>query len=308
MDQPNLYCPECGTELEGNRCPHHPELIHEVGEHPILRGFSAFASYQRRRSPWVAIGLVLLVLGSAIGWILAARTSARLTEDLAALDRRFTDLATQIGDQREATTGLNDRIGALESESANEPDLASIAKQARQSVFTVEAIDSLGASTSLGSGFVVETERSRSVLLTNYHVIAEAVSTGGRINIRRQDLTFAASVIAANENADLAAIEVDEGLPALIVDSEKPKVGDSVIVVGSPLGLEQTVTNGIVSAFRAGYIQFSAAISPGSSGGALVNPDGRVVGVVVGKFAGPEIEGLSFAIPIGKACQSVISC
>jgi putative serine protease PepD len=308
MDQPNLYCPECGTKLEGNRCPQHPELLHGVGEHPILREFAATASHSRPRSLWIAVGLALLVLGVAIEWILVARTSARLTEDFAVLNRRFTELATQIGDQSQATRGLNDRIAALESELANEPDLASIAKQARRSVFTVEAIDSLGASTSLGSGFVVEADVSRSILLTNYHVIAEAVSTGGRIKIRRQDLTFAASVIATNEDVDLAAIEVAEGLPALTVDADRPKVGDSVVVVGSPLGLEQTVTNGIVSAFREGYIQFSAAISPGSSGGALVNPDGRVVGVVVGKFVGPEIEGLSFAIPIGKACQSVISC
>jgi putative serine protease PepD len=85
-------------------------------------------------------------------------------------------------------------------------------------------------------------------------------------------------------------------------------VGDSVLVLGAPLGLGGSVSNGIVSAFRDGYIQFSAPIAPGNSGGPLVNLHGQVIGVARSKLVAQGAEGLSFAIPIAIVCTSVSAC
>jgi S1-C subfamily serine protease len=85
-----------------------------------------------------------------------------------------------------------------------------------------------------------------------------------------------------------------------------------VIVVGSPLGLGGTVATGIVSAFRTEegleYLQFSAPVSPGNSGGPVVDRSGAVVGVAVGKVVEDGAEGLSFAIPYERACRALGLC
>jgi S1-C subfamily serine protease len=84
------------------------------------------------------------------------------------------------------------------------------------------------------------------------------------------------------------------------------------MVVGAPLGLDATVTNGIVSALRTQdghqYLQFSAPISPGNSGGPVVDSHGRVVGIAVSKYVGDNAEGLSFAVPVAKLCSGLNVC
>ena len=84
------------------------------------------------------------------------------------------------------------------------------------------------------------------------------------------------------------------------------------MAVGSPLGLDGTVTLGVVSGFRSldgsDYIQFSAPISPGNSGGPVVDAGGRVVAIASAKFVGDGVEGLSLAIPIQTACLSLVTC
>ena len=91
-----------------------------------------------------------------------------------------------------------------------------------------------------------------------------------------------------------------------------PKIGDSVLVVGAPLGLEDTVTSGIVSARRTenghDYLQFSAPISPGNSGGPVVDDQGRVIGTAVAKFVGDDAEGLALAVPVAHVCDGLHAC
>ena len=173
----------------------------------------------------------------------------------------------------------------------------------------------------LGSGFVI---REDGYLLTNAHVIADA---GARTQITVElpgEEPLPAEVVGSDTAYDIAVLKVDRtGLPALpFVDSEGVEVGQTVVAVGAPLGLDSSVTSGIVSALdrpvvageasSVSYInaiQTDAAINPGNSGGPLLDLDGYVVGVnsalaqlPSGSFGRPAGSiGLGFAIPAAQA-------
>lgn len=198
--------------------------------------------------------------------------------------------------------------------------VAGIAKRVLPSVVSIEAKDADGGAT--GSGFVIASD---GYILTNNHVIASAVSSGGEIIVRLQDGTsFDATVVGRDVSYDLAVLRVpNRTLTALqFGDSEKVAVGDSVLAIGSPLGLQGTVTLGIISAkdraVTAGgsaadnafinALQTDAAINPGNSGGPLVDSTGAVIGVnsaiatLGSSFSARSGSiGLGFAIPINQA-------
>ncbi|MDP9200060.1 MAG: Do family serine endopeptidase [Pseudomonadota bacterium] len=159
---------------------------------------------------------------------------------------------------------------------------------------------------SAGSGVIVDAERG--FIVTNAHVIKNA----SEITITLvDDLELKAEVVGTDDRSDVAVLKVIEGkLPAAIAlaDSTRLQVGDFVIAIGNPFGLQHTVTSGIVSALgRSGinrdnledFIQTDAAINPGNSGGALVSLDGELVGinsVILSSQGGGNI-GIGFAIP-----------
>ncbi len=157
---------------------------------------------------------------------------------------------------------------------------------------------------SLGSGVIVDPQ---GLIVTNGHVINQAEEIRVVLSDRRE---FEATVLLLDEHADLAVLKIDahgEKLPALeLADSDGLEVGDIVLAIGNPFGVGQTVTTGIVSAlarsigasdFRS-FIQTDAAINPGNSGGALVDLDGKLVGINTAIFSrsGGSM-GLGFAIP-----------
>jgi serine protease Do len=157
---------------------------------------------------------------------------------------------------------------------------------------------------SLGSGFIIDRE---GYILTNNHVVEKAVSIKVKLS---DDKEYDAKVIGRDAKTDIALIKVDakHNLPvAAFGDSEKLEVGDWVIAIGNPFGLEQTVTAGIVSAkgrvIGAGpyddFIQTDASINPGNSGGPLFNLKGEVVGINTAIVSGGQ--GIGFAIPINVA-------
>jgi serine protease Do/serine protease DegQ len=159
---------------------------------------------------------------------------------------------------------------------------------------------------SAGSGVIVDAERG--FIVTNAHVIKNA----SEITITLvDDLELKAEVVGTDDRSDVAVLKVVEGtLPAEIAlaDSAQLQVGDFVIAIGNPFGLQHTVTSGLVSALgRSGinrdnledFIQTDAAINPGNSGGALVSLDGELVGinsVILSSQGGGNI-GIGFAIP-----------
>ncbi len=156
---------------------------------------------------------------------------------------------------------------------------------------------------SLGSGVIVSTD---GYVLTNNHVITNAQN----IQVLLYDGRVAqAHVVGADPTTDLAVLKVDAGhLPAMHMAAGHARVGDVVLAIGNPLGIGQTVTMGIVSAIGRqlssdnpeSFIQTDAAINFGNSGGALVDAEGRLVGINTA-LLGHGAEGISFAIPIATA-------
>ncbi|MDE2230157.1 MAG: Do family serine endopeptidase [Alphaproteobacteria bacterium] len=166
---------------------------------------------------------------------------------------------------------------------------------------------------SLGSGVILDPS---GLIVTNDHVIKDAEEISVVLSDRRE---FPAKVLLADEHLDLAVLKIGvpgEKLPVLpIGDSDRLEVGDLVLAVGNPFGVGQTVTSGIVSGLaRTGtgisefgsFIQTDAPINPGNSGGALVDMDGKLVGINTAIFSesGGSI-GIGFAIPTGLV-QSVL--
>jgi putative serine protease PepD len=171
------------------------------------------------------------------------------------------------------------------------------------------AIVQLQCGRSLGSGVVLDT---RGHVVTNAHVLAGAssckvtLSDGG---------THPASVVGRTVQNDLAVVQVRGATPppATFADSSKVHVGDFVLAMGNPLGLQSSVTQGIVSSLDrniqesstvdlTALIQTSAEINPGNSGGALVDLSGRVIGIptlaaIDPEFGGTQAPGIGFAIP-----------
>jgi serine protease Do len=157
---------------------------------------------------------------------------------------------------------------------------------------------------SLGSGFIISND---GYIFTNNHVVEKA----DKILVKLSDgKEYEAKVIGKDANTDIALIKIkpNDSLPvAETGDSDKLRVGDWVLAIGNPFGLEQTVTAGIVSAkgrvIGAGpydnFIQTDASINPGNSGGPLFNMEGKVVGINTAIVA--QGQGIGFAIPIGMA-------
>lgn len=198
--------------------------------------------------------------------------------------------------------------------------VAEIAQRVLPSVVSIEARADDGGST--GSGFVID---SSGYILTNNHVIASSVTSGGSISVRLNNgKNYPAKIVGRDASYDLAVLKISgASLKALqFGDSEKVAVGDSVIAIGSPLGLTGTVTLGIISAknraVTAGEseadnsfinaLQTDAAINPGNSGGPLVDSTGSVIGVnsAIATLGSSFLSqtgsiGLGFAIPINQA-------
>jgi Trypsin-like peptidase domain len=188
-------------------------------------------------------------------------------------------------------------------------DIPTIAKAATPAVvLIVMANDDEPIST--GTGFVVE---SSGIIVTNYHVI----QLGNKGFVKFSDGTAFAidGVLAADKLRDLAVIKIHRGksFPTLTLgNSDQLQVGEEVVAIGDPLGLELTVSNGIVSAIRTveerggRFLQITAPISHGSSGGPLFNMAGEVIGITSMYFEGGE--NLNFAIPINDAKSLVRNC
>jgi len=157
---------------------------------------------------------------------------------------------------------------------------------------------------SLGSGFIID---SAGFIVTNNHVVEKA----DKIKVKLKDgHEFDAEIVWRDKNTDIALIKIEapNHLPVVALgDSEVLKVGQWVIAIGSPFGLEHTVTAGIVSAkgrvIGSGpydnFIQTDASINPGNSGGPLVDMSGKVVGINTAIVAAGQ--GIGFAVPINLA-------
>jgi len=218
-----------------------------------------------------------------------------------------TSLRSELSSQRGTISRLDQKVAALEKEQGSQADWSAVAAKAEPSVVKIEAGDATG------SGWVAHGDTTGSELVTNYHVVADSWSAGvATVVVRQEDRTLKGTIARVDTNDDLAVIHVAERLPALVTASTRPKLGTPVMAIGSPLGLDGTVTLGVVSGFRSldgsDYVQFSAPISPGNSGGPVIDAEGEVVAVASAKLVGTGVEALSLAIPVQVVCLSLVTC
>jgi serine protease Do len=160
----------------------------------------------------------------------------------------------------------------------------------------------------MGSGFIISSD---GLILTNAHVVREAKDVTVKLSDRRE---FTAKVLGVDTTTDIAVLHIDaKDLPTVrLGDARQLEVGDPVLAIGAPYGLEQSATQGIVSAKGRSlpgdavvpFIQTDAAVNPGNSGGPLFDGSGAVVGInaqIYSRSGG--FQGLSFAIPINVALK-----
>lgn len=182
--------------------------------------------------------------------------------------------------------------------------LPELVKRIKPSAVAIETFDARGNSLSRGSGFFVAADK----IITNRHVIEK--SSRVEIHLMNGKKFPAKGILAVDGEGDLAILQVDvpqtSAAAPLQIVQRVPQEGESIVVIGNPLGLEGSVSNGIVSAVReiSGYgkiIQITAPISPGSSGSPVVNMSGQVIGVATLQAA--EGQSLNFAVPGERILQ-----
>ena len=260
------------------------------------------------RSPFSSAllgGVVVAVFGwiaIAAGWIQSeGGTTTTVTSPLTApVASKSSDGDSNIVNRIYKSDG--EGVAFIESE---------IPAQETQSFSPFGEPESEGGGTATGSGFVIDTEGH---LLTNNHVVEGADRI--QVKLGDSDQTYEAKVVGTDPATDLALLDVeapaDELHPLTLGRSAEMEVGDPVVAIGNPFGLDRTVTSGIVSALQrqieapdgfsiTNVIQTDAAINPGNSGGPLINSAGEVIGInsqiATGGSGGGNV-GIGFAIPI----------
>lgn len=209
-------------------------------------------------------------------------------------------------DIAEVVSSSQDRVEKLEKQqtSANF-DSEGIAEDVLPSVFRVRA----GEFT--GTAFAVSEANGRTSLFTNFHVVEETFGDGERqVTLERGNTRINATIVKVDQDKDLALLRANREIKALGIAAGDVKSGQQVLVAGAPLGLEDSVTTGVISALRTTEdgptIQFDAPINPGNSGGPVVNSSRQVVGIATAKAR--DAEGIGLAIPIEVACETLGAC
>lgn len=218
---------------------------------------------------------------------------ARLTEGLLAYATRISSLAL---------------CGALllAGGTLAQGRFSEVGKRVSRAVVKLESYDGQGQRLGLGSGFVVN---SNGLIITNYHVIRDAYQM--RVTCASGDIYNVDGVVDFDAEKDFAVLKITGfGLPVVeLGNSEQVEVLDDVIAIGHPLGLQYTSSTGVISQWRekGGFrmLQTTAPISPGNSGGPLVNVRGQVIGIVTEQMT--EGQNLNFALPINYVRASIES-
>ncbi|RQP21647.1 PDZ domain-containing protein [Albitalea terrae] len=186
------------------------------------------------------------------------------------------------------------------------PDFTVLVEKVGPAVVNIRTQEK-GRPTGEGSGFIISAD---GYVVTNAHVVSGATEVTVSLPDKRE---FKAKIVGADDRTDVALVKVEAtGLPTVKTgDVSKLKVGEWVLAIGSPFGLENTVTAGIVSAKQretgqeVSFLQTDAAVNPGNSGGPLISLRGEVVGVNSQSLSRVGFGGVSFAIPIDEAMRVV---
>jgi S1-C subfamily serine protease len=254
-----------------------------------------------------AIVALFFWLALAAGWVKADSSSSET--EIAPLAAPIADRGTE-----EGTGNLINQIYRRDGEG-----VAFISSQLKpkQEISPFGLPEEQGGGTATGSGFLIDTDGH---IVTNAHVVEGA----DRIEVKlgASDKEYTAEVVGTDPATDVALIKIDapsgELHPLALGDSSKIEVGDPVVAIGNPFGLDRTVTSGIVSALQrqieapngfsiSHVIQTDAAINPGNSGGPLINDEGQVIGInsQIQNTGNDGNVGIGFAVPINTAREVV---
>jgi S1-C subfamily serine protease len=255
------------------------------------------------RAILAAAVVAALIIGVAAFLASRSDSSAR-ARDVAQLHVQLRQAGARIAALETENTALGKRIRTAERGVANaQHGLAPLASKVLQSVFTIVT------PTGLGTGWSAWSVAHTTYLITANHVVADVVRQGHRqVTVRQQGVDWTGVVTATDPLNDLAVVRVHGRIgPPLWqhpFETGSPLPGDELLLVGSPYGLEGTVTSGVVSRIGSDRIQTDAAANPGNSGGPAVDGHGRVVGVLLSGGG----ENLNFLVPIALACETVRVC
>ena len=256
----------------------------------------------------IVASILFLSIGFAVGNIYSVSIQKNTQTDTTPTSSNIFTQTSSTPNSSATITSFGSDISIADIASMNSDSVVEITISATATNVLLGKYTTTGS----GSGVIISSD---GYILTNNHVVSSAKD----INIRLHDGTeYVAKVIGTDSKTDIAVLKVDATnlKPVTIGDSDKLVVGETAVVIGNPLGeLGGTVTNGIISALereitldgsKMNLIQTNAAINPGNSGGGLFNSKGELVGIVVAKSSGLDIEGLGFAIPINDV-KDVIS-
>jgi S1-C subfamily serine protease len=252
-----------------------------------------------------ALSIVAAVVAAgslAFAWNAHSRAVKAVNDAAAAIDRVST-LSAQVQAVAKHNKLLAQSVGAATKQlKTRDAGFAPLAARVLKSVFTIETDRKLGA------GFAAWFSGGNMYLVTANHVIAGAGS-GDAVTVLRKGGSWSGEVVGTDLHDDLAVVRVSghpAGARALWQKPfvPKPQAGDQLLLIGSPYGLEGTVTTGVVSRVTSKTIQTDAAANPGNSGGPAVDKQGNVVGILVSGGG----ENLNFAVPIAKVCRSLRHC
>ena len=258
------------------------------------------AAYDTLRSGLEKQNKALIELGENLQEYIETRSSALQQQLGSAITDVQKDLLQTQEETSSAFQAVTGRIVSVESQSAAAlSDLQEkITKiQISSNDFTalipqvMPAVVAIRTDRSTGSGFVID---GRGYIVTNAHVVKDVEA----INVFTfNQEVFAAQIVGSDAAIDLAVLKIDKEMPALSLGS-RVDAGERVIAIGSPGGLDFTVTEGIVSGLRqkenAYYVQHDVPVNPGNSGGPLINAAGKVVGINTLKLK--DMEGIGFAV------------
>jgi V8-like Glu-specific endopeptidase len=199
-------------------------------------------------------------------------------------------------------------LASLASYSLAQQNVSDVVKKSSDAVVLIVISNAVAEETALGSGFVISADGE---IVTNHHVIKDAHSA--IVKLSNGAFFPVSGVLADDSDKDLAIIKVNgKNLPFLSLgETDKVQVGDHVVAIGSPLGLEGTVSDGVVSALREDgnkkWIQTTAPISHGNSGGPLLDMTGHVVGVMTLMANPGAAQNLNFAAPSNEVASLIVT-
>ena len=247
----------------------------------------------------------LAALGAAIFALVSLGNEQTSRQDAIVLvNGELTAQAHQINTLQTEDAALAKRLAAAQlSLKQSKAGIAPLAARILTSVFTVET------SYGLGTAWAAWTANGQTYLVTANHVVADAVAAGETtVTVHRKGTTWHGHIGTTDATNDLAVVTVKGQIakPLWQTPDEtiSPLPGDQLLLVGSPYGLEGTVTTGVVSRVTYDQIQTDAAANPGNSGGPAVDDQGQVVGILL-SGGGEDINSL---VPIQRACVTIRHC